>query len=60
MKGIWPDYILRYGWTDDTMWIDFKKINGTEASKLAYKRICKKSLRILFRKYKENFTVRTL
>jgi len=36
MKGIWPDYILRYGWTDDTMWIDFKKINGTEASKLEH------------------------
>jgi hypothetical protein len=36
MKGIWPDYILRYGWTDDSMWLDVKKIEGTLASKLEH------------------------
>jgi aminoglycoside phosphotransferase len=32
MKYLWPDYIQRYGWTDDTMWIDVKKITGVSAS----------------------------
>ncbi len=36
MKGIWPEYVLRYGWTDNTMWLDIKKVQGIEASKLEH------------------------
>lgn len=36
MKDVWPGYILRYGWTDDTMWVDIVKVTGTPASEFPH------------------------
>lgn len=36
MQEVWPDYIQQFGWTNDSMWIEVKKINGIPASKYTH------------------------